>query len=166
MPVLTIHVTNITGSLETECFILSAYAIAQLLLRIPIGLLADRVGNKKLSLFAILLSSLGSILLMISDNANSLFLSRTLTGLAAAGWVPISILYSSYFTSENTDKSNESDYYLYFKGNKMIHYLYLFQTNLMKMKIQSKNCGVDLQILKLRIMILKIQALSGHILLI
>ena len=105
MPVLPIHVTNITGSLETVGFILSAYAIAQLLLRIPIGLLADRVGNKKLSLFAILLSSLGSILLMISDNANSLFLSRTLTGLAAAGWVPISILYSSYFTSENTDKS-------------------------------------------------------------
>tara|TARA_Y100001970_G_scaffold269086_1_gene361053 strand:+ start:4548 stop:5654 length:1107 start_codon:yes stop_codon:yes gene_type:complete len=105
VPVLPIHVTNITGSLETVGIILSAYAIAQLLLRIPIGLLADKIGNKKLSLIAILLSSLGSILLMMSNNANSLFLSRTLTGLAAAGWVPISILYSSYFTSENTDKS-------------------------------------------------------------
>ena len=105
VPVLPIHITNITGSLETVGIILSAYAIAQLLLRIPIGLLADRIGNKKLSLIAILLSSIGSILLMISGNANSLFLSRTLTGLAAAGWVPISILYSSYFTGENTDKS-------------------------------------------------------------
>ena len=105
VPVLPIHVTNITGSLETVGIILSAYAIAQLLLRIPIGLLADKIGNKKLSLAAILLSSLGSIFLMMSNNANSLFLSRTLTGLAAAGWVPISILYSSYFTSENTDKS-------------------------------------------------------------
>lgn len=102
---LPIHVTNITGSLETVGIILSAYAIAQLLLRIPIGLLADKVGNKKLSIVAILLSSAGSILLMLADNANSLFLSRTLTGLAAAGWVPISILYSSYFKSYDTDKS-------------------------------------------------------------
>ena len=35
-----------------------------------------------------------------------------------------------YQEPENTDKSIESDYYLYFKGNKMIHYFYLFQTNL------------------------------------
>jgi hypothetical protein len=35
-----------------------------------------------------------------------------------------------YQEPDNTDKSNESDYYLYFKGNKMIHYFYLFQTNL------------------------------------
>ena len=30
-----------------------------------------------------------------------------------------------YQEPENTDKSIESDYYLYFKGNKMIHYFFL-----------------------------------------
>lgn len=35
-----------------------------------------------------------------------------------------------YQEPENTDKSDQSDYYLYFKGNKMTHYFYIFQTNL------------------------------------
>ena len=105
VPVLPIHVENITGNLEIVGIILSAYAIAQLTLRIPIGLLADKIGKKKLSLIAIFLSSAGAVLLMFSNTGITLFLSRTLTGLAAAGWVPISVLYSSYFKDDNADRS-------------------------------------------------------------
>ncbi|MFB0900493.1 MAG: MFS transporter [Dehalococcoidia bacterium] len=105
VPVLPLHITTITGNLEIVGLILSSYAIAQLLLRIPIGLLADRIGKKRLCLVAITLSSMSAILLMFSNNGQMLFFSRSLTGLAAAGWVPISVLYSSYFSDKNAAKS-------------------------------------------------------------
>ena len=35
-----------------------------------------------------------------------------------------------YQEPENNDKSDQSDYYLYFNFKKMIHYFYIFQTNL------------------------------------
>lgn len=75
-----------------------AYGFTQMVLRIPLGILADRAGRQKPFVVA------GSLLTMLAGLGFVLFytpggflLSRGLAGVASASWVSFTVLYSSYF---------------------------------------------------------------------
>ena len=104
-PVLPIHAKNLGSNLEMIGLIVSSYAFGQIILRIPIGIYADKFGRKPFVVFSLLLNTIGAIWLGVSQDPWSLFSARAITGIAAAGWVAISVMYASFFDKKHSTKS-------------------------------------------------------------
>ena len=105
VPVLPLHARELGASLQMIGLVISAYAIGQLVLRIPIGVGSDIIGRKPFAVGALVLSALGAVWLGLAPNPWALFAARTLTGIAAAGWVAFSVLFASYYSAEKTSRS-------------------------------------------------------------
>lgn len=86
--------------------VLSAYAIPQVILRIPIGILSDRLGRRKLLVAGgIIFTSIGALGLGLSTTPWFLFISRMITGIGAASWVVIPLYFSAYFPASESGKA-------------------------------------------------------------
>ncbi len=105
VPILPLHARELGAGLGMVGLVIASYAIGQILLRIPIGIGSDIFGRKPFAVGSLLVSALAAIGLGIAPNPWSLFAARTLTGISAAGWVAISVLFSSYYQSGNTVKA-------------------------------------------------------------
>jgi predicted MFS family arabinose efflux permease len=67
---------------------LAAYAIPILLVSIPVGRLADRIGRRPLLLGGLALTGLGSLLIAFTDSLGVLLIGRVVQGLGStASWV-------------------------------------------------------------------------------
>lgn len=101
MPILPLHAKSLGASLTMVGAVVASYSIAQVLLRIPIGVGADLLGKRKpFAAGGVLVCALGGIGLALAPDPWSLFAARTLTGVGAAAWVAISVLYASYWKTE------------------------------------------------------------------
>ncbi|MEC7880995.1 MAG: MFS transporter [Chloroflexota bacterium] len=107
VPILPIFSKDLGANLGFVGLIVASYSIGQILFRMPIGYLSDRLKSRKLfSVLAALVSTLGSSFLFFADQPNEVFIGRTITGIAAAGWVAISVYYSSFFSPKERSKSS------------------------------------------------------------
>ena len=107
VPILPIYSKESGASLQFVGMIIASYSIGQIFFRIPIGYLSDKMKSRKLfSVLAALFSCVGSGALYLSNQPIDIFLARTLTGIAAAGWVAISVYYSSFFSMNERSKSS------------------------------------------------------------
>ena len=101
VPILPLHAEKLGSSLAMVGLIVSSYALAQVALRIPVGVAADIVGRRKpFAAGALACSTLGALGLAVAPDPWTLFAARALTGVAATGWVAISVLFSSYFRAD------------------------------------------------------------------
>ena len=98
VPVLPLHAEELGSSLSMVGLVVASYAIAQLLLRIPIGVAADVLGRRKpFAAGSLACCAAGAVGLALSPDPWTLFAARSVVGVGAAGWVAISVLYTSYY---------------------------------------------------------------------
>ncbi|MBC8444549.1 MAG: MFS transporter [Chloroflexi bacterium] len=102
VPILPTHARSL-GASETQIgLILASYGLTQLFLRLPLGLLSDRLRRKKVfALIGTLLVGASGLGLALSRTPTALFIFRALSGCAATAWVTISVLYNSHFSIEH-----------------------------------------------------------------
>lgn len=106
VPFLPLQALNLGATNTMLGAVIAAYAIAQVGLRIPIGVAADMLGRRKpFAVVALAAAVAGALWLALSPNPWSLFFARAVTGVAGAGWVAISVLYSSYFAASDAPKA-------------------------------------------------------------
>ncbi|HEY5560909.1 MAG TPA: MFS transporter [Clostridiaceae bacterium] len=106
VPILAYYVEYLGATHMTAGIIVGSYGFTQMLLRIPVGIMSDRLHKRRLfitfGLFFSLLSGLG---LVVTGNLTVILIFRSLAGAAAATWVDFTILFSSYFKHEEATKS-------------------------------------------------------------
>lgn len=103
VPVLPLHAEKLGASLSMVGLVVSSYAFAQLLLRIPIGVCSDILGCRRpFAAMSLGLTTIGALGLALAPDPRMLFLARSVVGVGAAGWVAISVLFSSYYPSHRT----------------------------------------------------------------
>jgi len=106
VPILPVHVQSSGSSLYLVGAVVAAYAIPQVLLRIPIGIWSDSLGrHKPLVAIGIVVASLGALGLGLSADPWLMFLSRMTTGIGAAAWVVFAIYFTSYYPPEDSGKA-------------------------------------------------------------
>lgn len=98
VPTLPVYARTKTNDLAMVGVILAMYGLWQGILRLPLGIAADWLGRRKaFILFGFGLSALGAWVMGTAVNANGLVVGRAITGLAAATWVPLIVIFSNLF---------------------------------------------------------------------
>ena len=106
VPNLSIYAEGLGASHKLIGLILSSYGFTQMILRIPLGIYSDTINKRKVFILLGILSSLVSALGMgLFKNPWALLIFRGLSGVAAAAWVPFTVLFSSYFTAQESSKA-------------------------------------------------------------
>jgi MFS family permease len=106
MPQLTKYASQIGASYKTIGMISGAYGLSQVLLRIPLGLYSDYLGKRKIFVvIGILMTILSPILVYFIPGEATLVVARFLSGVAAATWVNITVMFSGYFASAESTKA-------------------------------------------------------------
>jgi len=106
VPVLPVYAQSLGASLTTIGVIGAAYALPQLLFRVPIGIWSDSLGRRKpLVVIGIIMALLGTFGLWISPGPGFLAFSRGLVGIGAATWVAFTVYAVSFYQPENTARA-------------------------------------------------------------
>lgn len=101
VPILAPYSEHVGASLGMVGLIVSSYGLSQLILRIPAGLLSDRIGRRKPFIIIAFVTSAGAALwLALATGAGGIMAARTLSGVSATMWVVITVLFASYFPAE------------------------------------------------------------------
>jgi MFS family permease len=107
VPILPTHARELGATEDQIGLILGAYGMTQLFLRLPLGLLSDRLGRKKVfALLGTLLVSASGLGLAMAKTPTALFIFRAVSGGAATAWVTISVLYNSHFPIEHAVRTS------------------------------------------------------------
>jgi len=105
-PITSSYANYMHASATLVGLIGSAYAISQVLFKLPSGILADKIGKHKPIVIACLaIGFLAPILSIFIHSPLVLFISRILTGIGVAAWIQIIMIFSSYFPSERSANS-------------------------------------------------------------
>ncbi|MBN1641677.1 MAG: MFS transporter [Anaerolineae bacterium] len=107
VPIMPTH-ARASGATEDQIgLILGSYGLTQLFLRLPLGLLSDRLRRKRVfALIGTVLVGLSGLGLALSRTPTALFLFRALSGGAATAWVTIAVLYNSHFSIEHAVRTS------------------------------------------------------------
>lgn len=106
VPVLPAYTQSLGASMTMVGVVLSAYAVFQLLLRIPIGVGADLLGRRKpFVIGGIVAAFIGAIWLGLSPNPWMVYLGRSTTGIGAATWVIFTVYFSAYYPREQVGRA-------------------------------------------------------------
>jgi MFS family permease len=106
VPILPVYTRSIGASFSMVGVVIAAYAIPQMLLRIPIGLLFDVTSHRKLLLFGgIVTTGIGALGLGLAPTPWLLFLSRAITGIGAAAWVAFTVYFTAYYPREGARRA-------------------------------------------------------------
>jgi MFS family permease len=103
VPTLPEYLRAKVGSLAVVGSILAMYGLWQVAVRLPLGILIDAVGRQKLFLLGgFLVGALGALALGTGRTIASLYVGRSLTGLAQGSWVPLVVVFSSFFPADQS----------------------------------------------------------------
>ena len=90
---LSVYAKSLGASLSMVGMIAGIYGLTQLILRIPLGVLCDRLGRRKLLVMVgVAFGALGALPMLLLPNPLTLVIGRGMAGVGAAFWVPLSTL--------------------------------------------------------------------------
>jgi predicted MFS family arabinose efflux permease len=106
MPILSPYAKSVSGSLQAVGLVMGAYGLSQLILRVPLGLLSDRLGRRKpFMLLGFLFDGIACVGLLFSNSTLTLFLSVLSSGIASSMWLAFTVFFPSYFPSAPVSQS-------------------------------------------------------------
>ncbi|UOF91135.1 MFS transporter [Fodinisporobacter ferrooxydans] len=106
VPILTPYVEQLGASHEMAGIIVGSYGFTQMLLRIPVGILSDKMHKRRLFIsIGILFAFFSGVGLWLTKDVSWILLFRSLAGVAAATWVDFTILFTSYYKHEEATKA-------------------------------------------------------------
>lgn len=88
LPVLSVYALSLNGSNELLIgFAIGGYALTQMLLQVPFGMLSDKIGRKPTLTFGLIIFIIGSLVCAYSTEIYTLIFGRLLQGAGAIGAV-------------------------------------------------------------------------------
>ncbi len=102
VPTLPVYVKSKSDDLALVGLVLSMYGLWQALVRLPLGIVADWLGQRKpFIVIGFVFVGLGAWLMGVAEGIPGLILGRSISGLAAATWVPLVVVFSGLFPPED-----------------------------------------------------------------
>jgi MFS family permease len=97
-PTLPTYAKTKTQDLALVGVILSMYGFWQMVIRLPVGIAADWLGRRKPFIIGgLILVGAGAAIMGVARGWEGLLIGRAITGLSAATWVPLVVIFSALF---------------------------------------------------------------------
>ena len=97
-PTMTPYLADLGISFSMIGLIGGSYGFAQMLLRVPVGVMSDRLGKRKLFIiFGVIAGAVSTSGMFFTQNAFLILALRLLAGVSASAWVVFTILFTGYF---------------------------------------------------------------------
>lgn len=107
MPYQTPYLYAIGTASQMVGMVVGAYGFSQMLLRIPVGLMADGIGrHKSFILLGTAAAGCASLLRVSFPNPAGFLFASLLSGLASAMWISFMILFYTHFAPEELQKAS------------------------------------------------------------
>jgi len=101
VPTLPVYIQGKVGDLSLVGTVLSMYGFWQIIVRLPTGVLSDWAGMRRpFILFGFCLVAGGALLMSEAQGAAGLMIGRSLIGIGASAWVPLTVLFTALFPKE------------------------------------------------------------------
>lgn len=98
VPILPVYVQQTGASHTVLGLVIGAYGAVQLVLRLPLGIVSDRLGRRKpFILLGVAAAAVGAIGFVLGGEPWLLVASRAVTGVSVSTWVVFTVLFASYF---------------------------------------------------------------------
>ncbi|MDF2614850.1 MAG: transporter [Clostridia bacterium] len=106
VPELSTYAKELGASYEMIGIITGSYGLTQTLLRIPLGIISDRFNKRRLFItMGMFIAVMSSLITFFFPTAFSLLVTRLLAGISASTWVAFTVLFASYYRSEESPKA-------------------------------------------------------------
>lgn len=106
VPQLSNYAKELGASYKLIGLIGGAYGLTQTILRIPLGIISDKLGKRKIFIIlGIVCAVISAMLLYVFPSPYAILWARLIAGIASATWVNFTILYISYYDSEESNKA-------------------------------------------------------------
>ena len=93
VPILPTYVRGLDASFQMIGIIGGAYGFTQMLLRVPLGIISDKVGKKKIFVIIGMLSVLSCTLtLYLFTNIYAVLAARLISGVASSFWIVMIVI--------------------------------------------------------------------------
>ncbi len=106
IPFQTTYLTSWNVTSNFIGIIIGAYGISQLVLRLPVGLLADTVGiHKPFIIIGCFAAGGASLVRIFLPSGNGFLIANLLSGLASAMWISFMVFYTQSFLKEEEQQA-------------------------------------------------------------
>jgi len=106
VPILPVYASSLGASYKLIGLVVGSYGVTQLLLRIPQGVLSDRLRKRKIFVVAAMaVSAISALGMFLFPEVMALLVFRGLSGVAATVWVIMVVLFASYFSPAEAPKA-------------------------------------------------------------
>lgn len=93
LPVLSLYALELKGANDFLLgLLIGSYALAQMLLQAPFGMLSDKIGRKKALFLGLLIFIIGSIFCALASDIYMMILGRFIQGAGAVGAVAVAMI--------------------------------------------------------------------------
>ncbi|HMN28007.1 MAG TPA: MFS transporter [Caldilineaceae bacterium] len=107
VPTMPVYIKSKSDDLALVGLVISMYGLWQAIVRLPLGILADWLGRRKLLiLIGFALASIGAWVMGTANGVPGLVIGRSITGLAAATWVLLVVAFSALFPPEEAVRAS------------------------------------------------------------
>ena len=106
VPILSPYAQDMGASLSMVGLIVAAYGLSQLLLRVPTGIISDRIGARRpFILIGLLAAVFAAAGMAMAKTPGQLLICRGMAGVAATTWVAFTTLFPAYFSPDQTGRA-------------------------------------------------------------
>lgn len=105
LPVLSLYALQLEGANEFLIgLLIGIYALMQMLLQVPFGVLSDKIGRKKALLLGLIVFVIGSVVCALANDIWVMMIGRALQGAGAVGAVATALI-SDFISEEQRSKA-------------------------------------------------------------
>ncbi|MBF7068323.1 MFS transporter [Campylobacter volucris] len=105
LPVLSLYALKLQGANEFLVgLLIGVYALMQMALQVPFGVISDKIGRKKTMLIGLIVFIIGSLICSYADDIYTMIFGRLLQGAGAIGAVATAMI-SDFINEENRGKA-------------------------------------------------------------
>ncbi|MBE5997459.1 MAG: MFS transporter [Lachnospiraceae bacterium] len=123
IPFQTPYLKSLGTASGTIGLIVGAYGITQVLLRVPVGVFADKIGrHKKIMSAGCLASFCACLIRSVFCTAAGFFIANLFSGVAAGMWISFFVYYTSKFSSEHQQTAT-SRVMIFFNGGILLGFV-------------------------------------------
>ncbi|MFO7941275.1 MAG: MFS transporter [Bacillota bacterium] len=106
VPTLPGYAESLGATYRMVGLIIGSYGFTQMILRIPLGILSDRLNRRRPFVIAgLAIAVIAAFGMWVYPSPAMLLAFRAMTGAAAATWVAYTVLFSSYFPPEEAPRA-------------------------------------------------------------